>query len=816
MSSYQFTSMPDIKLTGTINFGPKLTDIAGLKTKINGQDYYYLPQDYIQKGVTASGDFGRSPGTYFSPQFLSTAFQQELKNKGTYVDLSNVSNPNGGTYGDYLGALGRSKTGYLVPATQVTTNAVENWQKANLGPNGESGIVGVGNTPDGIAYLRTDTQGKDLNYTLPNGQSYQWSKPTQTTFQKFISDLGPLPTIATAIFAPEFLPLVAGAQTAIQGGDFGDVLKSAGTSYALGQIGQQAGVLGDQAATAAQYGTDLNSVQTAMLAAQESGMNSLADIAGNLAGKTAVSTAASAITGRPTDPLTTLTTAGVSAAVPLITDQIPNFASLPTSVQNSVNAVVSAELTGKDPTNALITQALLAGKQAAQSTSLADIGQSDNSVNANIIDNYQSSGESTPLANLLPENLGTNEYTDQQTQPQNAEIATPEQPLASETQQVADNVVSQSDLQDNQLTASGQGNDMDILDYFGGDTSPDNIDIGGGWNPAGVDTSFDNIDVGGGWNPAGNIYDQISQDDINAMADVGMNIGEGADINAMGDVGMGSPTGGGSTGGGGATTPSGGTALSAFLKGLMPTTALGKAALASGAGGVLQGLIGANASTKAAQIQADAARAALAQQQSMFNTLNQQQAPYRGAGYGALNQIQGMLPGQYTQYDAQGNPMGMATGTGYLTQQFTPELFQQGIDPGYAFRLQQGQMANQRMGNVSGGGLGGNVMKGLQDYTQGQASQEYQNAFNRYQTQRSNIYNTLAGIAGIGQTSQQQANTLGTNLANAQSNLGVGAAGAQAAGQIGQAGAYGGALGGINQALLLSQLPDIAAAMKGQ
>jgi len=74
----------------------------------------------------------------------------------------------------------------------------------------------------------------------------------------------------------------------------------------------------------------------------------------------------------------------------------------------------------------------------------------------------------------------------------------------------------------------------------------------------------------------------------------------------------------------------------------------------------------------------------------------------------------------------------------------------------------------------------------------------------------------LAGIAGIGQTSQQQANTLGTNLANAQSNLGVGAAGAQAAGQIGQAGAYGGALGGINQALLLSQLPDIAAAMKGQ
>jgi hypothetical protein len=232
----QFTSMPDIKLTGDINFGPRSTDIAGLKTKIDGQDYYFLPQDYIQKGITASGQFERQPGTYFNPEFLSSTFQQELKDKGTYVDLSNVPIPGGeNTFGKYLTFIGRSTQGYLVPATQVTTKAVENWQKASLGPNGESGIIGVGNSPDGLAYLRTDTQGKDLSYTLPSGQSYQWSKPTQTTFQKFISDLGPLPTIATAIFAPQFLPLVSGAQTAIQGGDLGDVLKAAGTSYLLQQ-----------------------------------------------------------------------------------------------------------------------------------------------------------------------------------------------------------------------------------------------------------------------------------------------------------------------------------------------------------------------------------------------------------------------------------------------------------------------------------------------------------------------------------------------------------------------------------------------------
>ena len=330
-----FTSMPDIKLTGTINFGPKLSDIAGLKTKIDGQDYYYLPQDYIQKGVTASGDFGRSPGTYFNPGFLTSQFQQELKDKGTYVDISSVANPAGdNTFGDYLTAIGRSTTGYLVPATQVTTNAVENAQRANLGPNGESGIIGVGNTPDGIAYLRTDTQGKDLSYTLPNGQSYQWSKPTQTTFQKFISDLGPLPTIATAIFAPQFLPLVSGAQTAIQGGDLGDVLTSAGKSYVLGQIGQQAGIYGDQAAAAAQYGTDLGSAQTAMLAAQEAGLGTVADVTGNIAGNVATGV----ITGQPIEQ--SLTNSLVNQGINTVSETLATPSTPPTP-EVDLNAATS-------------------------------------------------------------------------------------------------------------------------------------------------------------------------------------------------------------------------------------------------------------------------------------------------------------------------------------------------------------------------------------------------------------------------------------------------------------------------------------------
>ena len=142
----------------------------------------------------------------------------------------------------------------------------------------------------------------------------------------------------------------------------------------------------------------------------------------------------------------------------------------------------------------------------------------------------------------------------------------------------------------------------------------------------------------------------------------------------------------------------------------------------------------------------------------------------------------------------------------YLTHQFNAQDFQNNIDPGYAFRLQQGQMANQAAANRGGGLIGGNALAGLQDYTQGQASQEYGNAFNRYQTQRGNIFNTLASISGIGQTAQGQANQSGQNYANNPTGLITGAGAAQAAGQVGAANALSGGLQGAGSTYMLSQM----------
>jgi len=243
-----------------------------------------------------------------------------------------------------------------------------------------------------------------------------------------------------------------------------------------------------------------------------------------------------------------------------------------------------------------------------------------------------------------------------------------------------------------------------------------------------------------------------------------------------------------------------------FLSNLIPSTPMGQIAAAQGLTGLGSALIGSNAAQNAANAQSQAAQQGIDLQRQMFNTINQQQAPYRSAGYNALNQLGGLGTGTYQQYDAAGNPISTGTGTGYLTKQFGPADLAAGLAPNYDFMLQQGQMANQRAANVGGGALGGNALQGLQNYTQNYAGNAYQNAFQNFQSQRQNIYNTLAGIAGIGQTGQAATNTAAQNATNAQTQLGVGSAAAQAAGQIGTAGAYGNALGQLGSGLTLASL----------
>jgi len=138
-------------------------------------------------------------------------------------------------------------------------------------------------------------------------------------------------------------------------------------------------------------------------------------------------------------------------------------------------------------------------------------------------------------------------------------------------------------------------------------------------------------------------------------------------------------------------------------------------------------------------------------------------------------------------------PSGQAP-SDYLTRQFNKNDLTSGLAPNYDFMLGQGQMANQRAANIGGGALGGNALQGLNKFTQDYAGNAYQNAFTNFQNQRSNIYNTLASIAGIGQTGQSATNAAATNATNAATQLAVGSAGAQAAGTVGSANAYNNAI----------------------
>ena len=182
-------------------------------------------------------------------------------------------------------------------------------------------------------------------------------------------------------------------------------------------------------------------------------------------------------------------------------------------------------------------------------------------------------------------------------------------------------------------------------------------------------------------------------------------------------------------------------------------------------------LIGSSSSRRAASTQAESADRAGELQREQFERQVELQEPFRQVGLRALNKLEGAA--EYT-------PFGMSQ-------------FQQ--DPGYAFRMSEGMKGIERSAAARGGLLSGATLKGIQRYGQDLGSQEYTNAFNRYQTERNARLNPLQSLAGIGQTSTNQLVAGGQNYANAAGEA-IGAAGqARASGYMGSANSLSGALG---------------------
>jgi hypothetical protein len=140
---------------------------------------------------------------------------------------------------------------------------------------------------------------------------------------------------------------------------------------------------------------------------------------------------------------------------------------------------------------------------------------------------------------------------------------------------------------------------------------------------------------------------------------------------------------------------------------------------------------------------------------------------------------------------------------GSFTKPFDVEEFYKYQDPGYAFRLQQGNQAVQNRNSAGSGALSGAAYKDLIDYNQNEASTEYGNAFNRYQTQQNNIFSRLSDIAHLGQAGAAGVGAQGTQLA---SNAGQFTSNAGTAAGAGIVGAGNALTEGASNAWLWSQL----------
>jgi hypothetical protein len=138
-------------------------------------------------------------------------------------------------------------------------------------------------------------------------------------------------------------------------------------------------------------------------------------------------------------------------------------------------------------------------------------------------------------------------------------------------------------------------------------------------------------------------------------------------------------------------------------------------------------------------------------QREMFYKQLELQEPFRAAGVNAINRL----------------GAGLAAGGEFATP-FSKTNFT--ADPGYAFRLSEGNKALNASAAARGGLISGNALRAAQSYGQELGSQEYQNAFNRYYAERTNMLNPIQSLAGTGQTTSNalagMAGNYGQNASN--------------------------------------------------
>jgi hypothetical protein len=223
---------------------------------------------------------------------------------------------------------------------------------------------------------------------------------------------------------------------------------------------------------------------------------------------------------------------------------------------------------------------------------------------------------------------------------------------------------------------------------------------------------------------------------------------------------------------------------------------------------VVGGVMASSAAGKAAKAQRQAAdQAAQLQREQYYDQVNRQE-PFRQAGLKTTDELM-------RQFGLGGDAA--SQGYGNMLRDFSAEDFQ--ADPGYAFRLSEGLKGMDRQAAARGGLISGGALKAAQRYGQDVASNEYQNAYNRYNQNRSQRYQMLTGQQTAGANATNAQNQSSANYANAAGDAYMQAGNARASGYVGQGNAMSQAAGNIGnyfaQQQMMNQLNPYASAAQG-
>ena len=257
-------------------------------------------------------------------------------------------------------------------------------------------------------------------------------------------------------------------------------------------------------------------------------------------------------------------------------------------------------------------------------------------------------------------------------------------------------------------------------------------------------------------------------------------------------------------------------------------------AIVSGGASLISGALGSRAAGKAAKQQEKMAREGIGRWDEATPLIHQKNLEEEVAGLGELERARDVGAETYEPWRAAGQGgleqlQGLLKPGGQFSQQITaPTQGEVQLDPGFAFRLEQGQKATERSAAARGGVLSGGAAKSLERFAQGLSSEEYGNAWERAMAgkelqakEREALYGKLWGLSEAGRetagavtglragTAEDIANLrsryasaygdVEQNRLSAVSNLLTGAGSAQAAGTMGQAQTWGDTVSNIGK-----------------